>query len=59
MTLKDRITKVARACVPLEERVAFPNDDEDLFDAIVDLRTGLAILADLEEELIGRDGEGD
>jgi len=39
MTLKDRITKAARACVPLEERVAFPNDDEDLFDAIVDLRT--------------------
>jgi len=58
MTLKNRITKAARACVPLAERVAFADDDEDLIDAIVDLRTGLAILADLEEELIGREGEG-
>jgi len=33
MTLKDRITKAARACVPLAERVAFADDDEDLIDA--------------------------
>ena len=59
MTLKNRIIEAARACVPLAERVAFADDDEDLIDAIVDLRTGLAILADLEEELIGREGEGD
>ena len=39
MTLKDRITKAARACVPLAERVAFADDDEDLIGAIVDLRT--------------------
>jgi len=58
MTLKNRITKAARACVPLAERVAFADDDEELINAIVDLRTGLAILADLKEELIGREGEG-
>jgi len=58
MTLKNRIIEAARACVPLAERVAFADDDEELINAIVDLRTGLAILADLKEELIGREGEG-